>query len=92
MTLVLLTYAEFINKHYDLVIATAHRAHELPGQHAFAHQIAARAYEQQRDGNQAIAELELFLKEEPAGVRAEIARKELAQVRAIVERGAVRRQ
>jgi hypothetical protein len=34
----------------------------------------------------------LFLKEEPTGQRADIARKELAQVQAIVQRSAVRAQ
>jgi hypothetical protein len=90
MTLVLLTYSEFMDKHYDLAIATARKAHTLQGSHAFAHQIAARAYEQKRDGADAIAELELFLKEEPTGQRADVARKELAQVQAIVQREAVR--
>jgi len=85
MALVLLTYSEFMNKHYDQVIATAHKAHTLQGTHAFAHQIAARAYEHKRDGVHAIAELELFLKEEPTGQRADVARKELAQVQAIVQ-------
>ena len=92
MTLVLLAYSQFMDKHYDLAIATAHHAHELAGQHAFAHQLAARAYEQKRDGVNAIAELELFLKEEPTGQRADIARKEMAQVQAIVRRSAVRAQ
>ena len=85
MTLVLLTYSEFMNKHYDLAIATARKAHTLQGTHAFTHQVAARAYEQKRDGVDAIAELDLFLKEEPSGQRADVARKELAQVQAIVQ-------
>ena len=92
MTLVLLSYSQFMDKHYDLAIATAHHAHELVGQHAFAHQVAAHAYEQKRDGVNAIAELQLFLKEEPTGQRADIARKELAQVQAIVQRSAIRAQ
>lgn len=92
MTLVLLAYSEFMDRHFDLAIATSHRAHTLQGTHAFVHQIAARAYEQKHEGANAIAELELFLKEEPSGQRAEIARKELAQLRAIVSREAVRVQ
>ena len=92
MTLVLLTYSEFMNRHFDSAIATSYRAHRLQGPHAFSHQVAARAYEQKRDGVNAIAELELFLKEEPTGQRADIARKELAQVQAIVSRSAVRAQ
>jgi tetratricopeptide (TPR) repeat protein len=83
MTLVLLTYTEFMNRHLDQAIATSRKAHTLPGVHAFVHQVAARAYEQKRDAADAITELEQFLKEEPEGPRAEIARKELAEVRAI---------
>jgi tetratricopeptide (TPR) repeat protein len=83
MTLVLLTYSEFMDRHFDQVIATSRRAHALPGPHAFAHQVAARAFEQKRDDVNAIAELEQFLKEEPEGPRADVARKELAAVRAI---------
>jgi len=88
MTLVLLTYSQFMDHHYDLAIATSHRAHALDGNHAFAHQVAAHAYEQKRDGVNAIAELETFLKEEPTGQRAENARKELAQLQEIVRRPA----
>jgi len=92
MTLVLLTYSQLMNRHFDLAIATGRRAHQLPGPHAFAHQVAARAYEQKRDAAHAIAEIDLFLKEEPSGQRADIARKELAQLQAIVQRTAVRTQ
>jgi tetratricopeptide (TPR) repeat protein len=92
MTLVLLTYSEFMDKHFDLAIANARRAHSLQGEHAFSHQVAARAYEQKRDGRDAIAELQLFLKEEPTGQRADTARKELSQLEAIVAKSAVRAQ
>lgn len=79
MTMVLLTYAQFVDRHLDEAIATCRTAHALPqGQHAFVHQVAARALEQKHRTADAIAELELFLKEEPAGTRAEVARKELA--------------
>ena len=83
MTLVLLAYVEFMNRHFDEAIATSRKAHSLPqGPHAFVHQVAARAFEQKHDGANAIAELELFLKEEQTGPRAEIARKELATLQA----------
>ena len=79
MTMVLLAYVEFMNRHFDEAIATSRRAHSLPqGPHAFVHQVAARAFEQKHDVTNAIAELELFLKEEQTGPRAEIVRKELA--------------
>jgi tetratricopeptide (TPR) repeat protein len=81
-TLVLLTYTEFMNHHYDDVIATSKKAHLLSSEHAFAHQVAARAYEQKRDAANAMAELEQFLKEEPSGPRADIAHKELAALHA----------
>jgi Flp pilus assembly protein TadD len=83
MTLVLLAYSELMDKHFDQVIAASRKAHTLPGTHAFVHQLAARAFEQKRDAADAITELEQFLKEEPEGQRADIARKELAAVRAI---------
>jgi regulator of sirC expression with transglutaminase-like and TPR domain len=69
---------------FDDVIATSKRAHLLQGEHAFTHQVAARAFEQKHEGASAIAELEMFLKEEPTGQRAEIARKELATLHQIV--------
>jgi tetratricopeptide (TPR) repeat protein len=84
MTLVLLTYSQFMDRHLDEAIATSRKAHTLAGAHAFVHQVAARAYEQKRDGANAIAQLELFLNEEPSGARADIARKELAALHAIV--------
>ena len=84
MTLVLLAFSQFMNHHFDDAIATAARAHGLAGGHAFAHQVAARAFEQKRDGPSAITQLELFLKEEPTGQRAEVAQKELDNVRKVV--------
>jgi tetratricopeptide (TPR) repeat protein len=83
ITMVLLAYSEFMEHHYDDAITTSHKAHMLANPHAYAHQVAARSFEQKRDGADAIAELELFLKEEPAGQRADSARKELAALQAI---------
>jgi tetratricopeptide (TPR) repeat protein len=81
MTMVLLTYVEFMDQHIDQAIATSRKAHSLlQGQHAFVHQVAARAFEQKHDRANAIAELDLFLKEEQTGPRAEIVRKELASL------------
>lgn len=84
MTFVLLAYSELMVRHFEQVIAASHEAHRLQGGHAFAHQLAARAYEQKRDGPNAIAELELFLREESTGPRADLARKELDSLRRIV--------
>lgn len=83
MSFVLLGYAEFMNHHVDQAIAASHKAHTLDGPHAFVHEVAARAYAQKHDAKNAIAELELFLQEEPTGERAEGARKELAALQAI---------
>ena len=46
------------------------------------HQVAARALKEKGRAEDAVAELELFLKEEPSGPRAEAVRKELGGVRA----------
>jgi len=84
LTFVLLSYSELMNRHFDLAIVSAKHAHTLSGGHAYAHQIAARAYEQKRDGAGAVAELELFLKEEPTGARADGARKELLTLHSLL--------
>lgn len=83
ITLLLLAYSQFMGKKMDAAIETGRKAHALTSTHAFVHQIAARAYEQKRDRDDAMAELQLFLKEEPSGSRADSARKELALVQAI---------
>jgi tetratricopeptide (TPR) repeat protein len=83
MTLVLLAYSELMDKHFDQVIAASRKAHAMQDTHAFVHQLAARAFEQKHDAADAITELQQFLKEEPDGERAALARKELAKVRAI---------
>jgi tetratricopeptide (TPR) repeat protein len=82
MTLILLAYAEFKQRRFDEAIATTRKAHAMGKPHAFAHRVAARAFEQQEQGASAIAELELFLKETPAGPGADSAREELAAVKA----------
>jgi cytochrome c-type biogenesis protein CcmH/NrfG len=84
-TLVLLTYSEFMDRHFEEAIATSRRAHALEQSHAFVHRVAARAFEQKRQRANAIAELEAFLKEEPAGPHADAARKELEMVRAVLQ-------
>jgi Flp pilus assembly protein TadD len=81
MTLILLSYAEFMNRRFDEAIATTRKAHEVGKPHSFVHRVAARAFEKKRQGANAIAELELFLKEEPTGPLADAARKELQIVK-----------
>ena len=84
IALVLLTYAEFMNHQFDQAIATSRKAHLMQASHAFAHQVAAHAYEQKHDAVNAATELQQFLKEEPSGPRADIARKELATLQDII--------
>ena len=81
-TLVLLAYAELMDRRFDEAVAASRRAHALDKPHALAHRLAANALEQEGQAAGAIAELELFLAEEPTGPRADAARKELAAVRA----------
>jgi len=83
MALVLLSYCQFQDRHFDDAIATSHKAHPLQGQHSTVHLVAAKAFEQKHDAVGAIAELELFLEEESAGERADQARKDLKVLRAI---------
>jgi TPR repeat len=82
MTLILLSYAEFMDKHFDEAIAVSRKAHALEKPHAFVHRVAARSFEQERNGASAIAELEMYLKEEPPGPRADAAHRELDVVKA----------
>lgn len=82
MMLILLSYSEFMDRRFDEAIATSRRAHMLDKPHAFVHRVAARSFEQERQGASAIAELKLFLEEEPAGPRADDVRQELETVKA----------
>jgi tetratricopeptide (TPR) repeat protein len=80
--LILLSYSEFMDKSFDAAIANTRKAHTLQQSHAFAHRVAARVFEQEKRGADAIAELETFLKEEPSGPRAAAARQEIDVVKA----------
>jgi tetratricopeptide (TPR) repeat protein len=81
ITLILLSYSEFMDRSFDQAIATSRKAHALDRPHAFAHRVAARAFEEQKKGANAIAELEMFLKEEPSSSRADDARHEIEVVK-----------
>lgn len=81
VTLILLSYSKFLEKQFDAAIATSRKAHELQQPHAFAHRVAARAFEEEKKGGNAIAELEMFLKEEPDGPRSDAARREIEVVK-----------
>lgn len=78
--MVLLAYSEFMQGRFDDTIRTSERAHNSGEPHAFAHRVAARACERQRQFGRALAELEMFLKENPTGPLADGARQELAMV------------
>ncbi len=74
-SLMLLADAQYMNQHYDAAITSARAAHASPGPHpAFVHYIAARAYDKENRRAEALAELEIFLKEEPTGPRADYVR------------------
>ncbi len=77
-SLMLLAYAQFFNQHYDAAIANVQKINAMPHDNmAFAHYIAARAYEHENRLQSAVAELQAFLKEEPAGARADHIRDEI---------------
>lgn len=78
--MVLLAYSQFVQGHFEEAIATSGRAHALGEPHAFAHRIAARALEQERQWDRAVAELKMFLKEAPNGPQSDSVRRELEMV------------
>jgi tetratricopeptide (TPR) repeat protein len=84
IALVLLAYSELMQGKLQGTLATSEEAHRLAKPHAFAHRVAARAYEQQNQFDRAIAELKVSLEEEPTGSRADAARQELKTVQAIL--------
>jgi len=77
-----LGYCQLLQKRFDDAIATSQEAHKLSAPHAVAHRLTARAFEQERQFDRAATELNLFLREEPAGSSAEEVRKELRLVEA----------
>jgi len=81
MATVLLAYSQFMQGHFEEAIATSGRAHTLEKPHAFAHRIAARAFEKEQQWDRAVAELQMFLKEDRSGPLSASARRELEIVR-----------
>ncbi len=80
-TMMLLAQAQLLNKHYDAAIATARKVHAIPHQSlAVIHYIAARAFERENRLPDALAELQIFLTEEPKGARADHVREEIAHI------------
>jgi tetratricopeptide (TPR) repeat protein len=67
--------------HYQQAIEEAQKVHSLPHQHfAIVHYTAANAYEHEGLFPEAIAELRVYLQEEPKGRRADFVRKVLPQL------------
>ncbi|HLI63425.1 MAG TPA: tetratricopeptide repeat protein [Terriglobales bacterium] len=80
-TLLLLAYSEYMNRHFDAAVASAHQAHALGADHpSFVHYIAARSYQNEGRQQEALAEFETFLKEEPKGPRADHVRGDIARI------------
>lgn len=66
--LFLLGYAQLSDHHLDEALQTSRQGHAGKlNHHAFLHLVAANAYEQQNRINECIAELQLYLSEEPTG-------------------------
>jgi tetratricopeptide (TPR) repeat protein len=81
--LVLLARAQLSNGHYEAALVTARQVDARPhARYALIHYLAARALEAEKRAAEAAAELRVFLKEEPQGVRADAARKELNDLEA----------
>jgi tetratricopeptide (TPR) repeat protein len=80
-TLMLLAYAQYMNRHFEAAIGNAEQAHTSGTDHpSFVHYIAARSYQQENKQEKAVAEFQIFLKEEPKGPRADHVRDELAKI------------
>ncbi len=73
-SLMLLADAQYMDNHYDAAIASAHEAASAKTHPAFVHYIAARAYDKENRRAECLAELQVFLKEEPTGPRADYVR------------------
>lgn len=80
-TMTLLAETQLLNKNYDGAIASARSVHDVPHKNlAVVHYIAARALEHENRLEEALAELRVFLKEEPQGARADHVREEIAHI------------
>lgn len=79
--LMLMADVQYMQGHYDAAIATVQRMHTVSTDHpATAHYIAAKAYEQKNRPQDALAEFQMFLKEEPTGQRADHVRSDIAKM------------
>ncbi len=79
--LVLQARLDLMENRFDKAIAEALRIDTMPHKgYAIVHYIAASAYEQQGHFDEAIQQLQAFLKEEPSGPGAELVRKEMESI------------
>ena len=82
--LTLMADVQYMERHYDAAIAAAQKAHAAPDAHpATSHYIAAMAYEQEKRSKEALSELQMFLKEEPNGPRADHVRSDLLKMQGL---------
>lgn len=88
IAMVLLSYAEFKDRAFDAAIATSRRAHLMEQPHATAHRVAAFSFEMENQGQSALAELETFLQEQPTGLQADEARKEIEELKTVLRSSA----
>lgn len=85
--LFLLAYSQLSDHHLDEALQTSWEAHVGKfDRHASLHLLAANAYEQQNRIQDCMAELQLYLNEEPNGFSAEKARRALAALQARASR------
>jgi tetratricopeptide (TPR) repeat protein len=88
-SLMLLADAEYMNRHFDAAIVSARQAHSSEKEHpSFVHYIAARSYQQEGHQQEALAEFQVFLVEEPKGPRADHVRGDIAKIEANSQRAA----
>jgi Tfp pilus assembly protein PilF len=80
----LLASAEYMNKEYDNALADARRTHTLLNHEQFAdvHLLAGKILEMQDRAPEAIAEYQLFLKEDPNSPQVPMVQKEVGQLEA----------
>jgi len=79
--LTLMADVQYMEGHYDAAINAAQKVHALSNAHpSVAHYIAAKAYQQEKRQDQALAEFQTFLKEEPDGPRADHVRDDMAKL------------
>lgn len=84
--LMLLGQSQLLAGHFDQAIASEDKVHALPHheKYALSYCIAARAFEHENRGPEAVAQLQAFLQEQPKGLLADAVRKELTRLDAVM--------